>query len=63
MAYQYEVGDIVKLKKKHPCGSFEWGNPSCGCGFPAKMYRLRASDHGCTKDRRKKHKRFEKTLA
>ena len=20
----YEVGDIVKLKKKHPCGSFEW---------------------------------------
>ena len=20
---QYEVGDIVKLKKKHPCGSFE----------------------------------------
>ena len=24
MAYTYEVGDIVKLKKKHPCGSFEW---------------------------------------
>ena len=21
---KYEVGDIVKLKKKHPCGSFEW---------------------------------------
>ncbi len=19
-----ELGDIVKLKKKHPCGSFEW---------------------------------------
>ena len=19
-----EVGDIIKLKKKHPCGSFEW---------------------------------------
>ena len=19
-----QVGDIVKLKKKHPCGSFEW---------------------------------------
>lgn len=22
--YQYEVGDIVKLKKQHPCGSSEW---------------------------------------
>ena len=22
--YQYEVGDIVKLKKQHPCGSQEW---------------------------------------
>ena len=24
MAEQYEVGDVVKMKKKHPCGSFEW---------------------------------------
>ena len=22
--YTYEVGDIVRMKKKHPCGSFEW---------------------------------------
>ena len=22
--YKYEVGDIVKMKKKHPCGSYEW---------------------------------------
>lgn len=21
---QFAIGDIVKLKKKHPCGSFEW---------------------------------------
>ena len=21
---QFELGDIVKLKKKHPCGSSEW---------------------------------------
>ena len=21
---QFEIGDIVRLKKKHPCGSFEW---------------------------------------
>ena len=22
--YTYNVGDIVKMKMKHPCGSFEW---------------------------------------
>jgi hypothetical protein len=22
--YKYEVGDVVRMKKKHPCGSFEW---------------------------------------
>ena len=21
---QFRVGDIVRMKKKHPCGSFEW---------------------------------------
>ena len=21
---QYRIGDIVQLKKKHPCGSQEW---------------------------------------
>lgn len=21
---KYELGDIVELKKKHPCGSFRW---------------------------------------
>lgn len=24
MAFEYEIGDVVKLKKQHPCGSFEW---------------------------------------
>ena len=24
MAFDYEVGDIVKLKKPHPCGSSQW---------------------------------------
>lgn len=22
--YKYQVGDIVKMKKKHPCGCSEW---------------------------------------
>lgn len=33
---QYEVGDIVKLKKKHPCGSFEWEVLRVGADFRLK---------------------------
>ena len=36
MAYQYEVGDIVKLKKKHPCGSHEWEILRVGADFRLK---------------------------
>ena len=21
---EYQVGDVVKLKKQHPCGAYEW---------------------------------------
>ena len=33
---KYEVGDIVKLKKKHPCGSFEWEILRVGADFRLK---------------------------
>ena len=36
MAQQYEVGDIVKMKKKHPCGSFEWEVLRVGADFRLK---------------------------
>ena len=36
MAYVYEVGDIVRLKKKHPCGSFEWKILRVGADFRLK---------------------------
>jgi Uncharacterized protein conserved in bacteria len=36
MTYVYEVGDIVKLKKKHPCGSFEWSILRVGADFRLK---------------------------
>lgn len=36
MPYQYEVGDIVKLKKIHPCGSFEWEILRTGADFRLK---------------------------
>ena len=29
----YEVGDIVKLKKQHPCGSKEWRIRRVGADF------------------------------
>lgn len=32
----YTVGDIVKLKKKHPCGSFEWEVLRVGADFRLK---------------------------
>lgn len=34
--YQYEVGDIVKLKKQHPCGSSEWKILRVGADFRLK---------------------------
>lgn len=33
---EYEVGNIVKLKKKHPCGSFEWEILRTGADFRLK---------------------------
>ena len=34
--YHYEVGDIVKLKKPHPCGSNEWEILRVGADFRLK---------------------------
>jgi hypothetical protein len=36
MSYNYEVGDIVKLKKQHPCGSHEWEILRVGADFRLK---------------------------
>jgi len=32
----YELGDIVRLKKKHPCGSFTWEILRVGMDFRLK---------------------------
>ena len=32
----FQVGQIVKLKKKHPCGSFEWEILRVGADFRLK---------------------------
>ncbi|MDO4295498.1 MAG: DUF951 domain-containing protein [bacterium] len=31
--WMYQVGDVVKLKKPHPCGSFEWEILRVGADF------------------------------
>ena len=36
MAEHYEVGDIVKLKKPHPCGGSEWEILRVGADFRLK---------------------------
>ena len=33
---QFEIGDIIRLKKKHPCGSFEWEILRVGADFRLK---------------------------
>ncbi len=33
---QFETGDIIRLKKKHPCGSFEWEILRVGADFRLK---------------------------
>ncbi len=32
----YALGDIVRLKKKHPCGSFDWEILRTGMDFRLK---------------------------
>ncbi len=36
MNLQCEIGDIIKMKKKHPCGSFEWEILRVGADFRLK---------------------------
>jgi hypothetical protein len=36
MDFIYEVGDIVRLKKGHPCGSFTWEILRVGADFRLK---------------------------
>lgn len=33
---EYNVGEIVRLKKKHPCGSFKWEILRVGADFRLK---------------------------
>ncbi len=36
MIVRYEVGDVVKMKKTHPCGSDQWEITRTGMDFGLK---------------------------
>lgn len=36
MTFEFEVGDVVSLKKQHPCGSSEWEILRVGADFRLK---------------------------
>lgn len=36
MLIRYEIGDIVKMKKAHPCGSDQWEITRTGIDFGLK---------------------------
>ena len=36
MADRFEVGDIIRMKKPHPCGSHEWEVLRVGADFRLK---------------------------
>lgn len=54
MRYIYEVGDIVTLKKKHPCGSSDWQILRVGIDF-----KLRCT--GCSHEIMVKRSMVEKS--
>ena len=76
---KYAVGDIVTLKKQHPCGSKDWEilrvgadfRLKCmGCGHMVMISRklVEKNDRGLKKAEEKqenleKHQNLEKTLA
>lgn len=36
---QYNIGDVVKMKKMHPCGSYEWEITRTGMDFGLKCIK------------------------
>jgi len=54
--FKYEVGDIVTMRKKHPCGSKEWEIKRVG--IDVKMICM-----GCGRDMTMDHATLEKATA
>ena len=59
---EYEVGDIVRLKKQHPCGSSEWEILRVGADFRLKCTGCGHQIMIARKLVEKIQKKFEKSL-
>ena len=55
----YQVGDIVKLKKPHPCGSQEWAVLRVGMDF---KLRCMGCGHEVMQPRRKVEKMIRRVV-
>ena len=53
MADRFNVGDVIRMKKPHPCGSCEWEVLRVG----ADLSGMRTPDHGGAQAGRKEYKR------
>ena len=42
--YTYEIGDVVTMKKPHPCGSKEWEILRVGADFRLKLVEKNTKD-------------------
>lgn len=41
MVMEFKLGDVVRLKKKHPCGSYEWEVVRLGADIRIKCLKCR----------------------
>ncbi|MBE9478184.1 MAG: DUF951 domain-containing protein [Chloroflexi bacterium] len=41
MAIEIRLGDVVRLKKKHPCGSYEWQVVRLGADIGVRCLKCR----------------------
>ena len=39
MVTEHRIGDVVRLKKAHPCGGFEWGVVRLGADIGLRCIR------------------------
>lgn len=53
----FSVGDIVQMKKSHPCGSAQWEILRTGIDFLHQMLRLRTHGHAAQSKIREKRKK------
>lgn len=59
---EYKIGDIVELKKQHPCGSKLWQITRVGVDFKFKCMRMQACNNSrktkSLKDDKKTNKKY-----